>query len=68
MATIATAKRRYAAKVPAMGANFQASMERFLGVGSGRLSSSTPVVNYRDAIKSGVEDKWERNLRAAFGV
>lgn len=68
MATIDTAKRKYARRVPLMKTNYQASMERFLGQSAGALNRSIPVVNYGDVIKSGVEDKWERNLKAAFGV
>jgi len=68
MATIDTAKRKYARRVPTMGTNFQASMEKFLGTSAGALSRAIPVVNYKDVIKSGVEDKWERNLKNAFGL
>jgi len=68
MATIDTAKRKYARRVPAMGSNYQAGVEKFFGVGSGRLSTAAPVLNYKDAIKAGVEDKWERNLKVAFGL
>lgn len=68
MATIETAKRKYARRVPAMKANYQGSMERFLGVSAGALARAIPVVNYGDVIKSGVEDKWERNLKNAFGI
>lgn len=68
MATIDTAKRKYARRVPAMKANYQGAMERFLGTSAGALSRAIPVVNYGDVIKSGVEDKWERNLKNAFGI
>jgi len=68
MATLETAKRKYARKVPVMGANYQRGMEIFFGRGAGSLSSAGPVLNYKDVIKSGVEDKWARNLAGAFGV
>jgi hypothetical protein len=68
MATLETAKRKYARKVPVMASNYQAGMEHFFGRGAGSLSSAGPVLNYKDVIKSGVEDKYARNLAAAFGI
>lgn len=68
MATIDTAKRKYARRVPVMGTNYQGAMEKFFGRGSGSLGSAPPVLNYKDVIKSGVEDKWERNLKSSFGI
>jgi len=68
MATLETAKRKFARKVPVMAANYQNSMEKFFGRGAGSLSGAIPVANYKDVIKSGVEDKWARNLQNAFGI
>jgi hypothetical protein len=66
--TIETAKRKYARKVPVMATNYLNGMASFLGVNPGQISASAPVANYRDKIRSGVEDKWEKNLKIAFGI
>lgn len=62
---LAEAKKKYANKVRVMGPNYIAGVSAFLGVD---VSRSVPVANYNMKIKSGVEDKWERNYKAAFGV
>jgi len=68
MATLETAKRKLARKVPVMASNYQRGMEQFFGRGPGSLSSSAPVASYRDVMKSGIEEKWARNLQNSFGI
>jgi hypothetical protein len=68
MPTIATAKTKLARKVPQMASNYQAGMERFFGLSSGALNRAVPVMGYKDVMKAGIEDKWEHNLKSAFGL
>lgn len=61
---IAESKQKYANKVAVMPANYVAGMSAFFG---SDVSSSLPAKNYRVKIGPGAADKWERNLKAAFG-
>lgn len=68
MATIASAKKKYQDKVAVMPANYVSGMAGFLGVSASSIQSATPVSNYRQKIGPGAADKWERNLKAAWGI
>ena len=62
---IAESKRKLANKLRVMPSNYVASMGAFFG---SDVSGSIPVANYKAKIKPGMEDKWERNLKNAFGL
>lgn len=58
-----TAKLRN--KLAVMPKNYVEAMSGFFG---SDVSGSIPVKNYKAKIKPGVEDKWARNLKNAFGL
>jgi len=62
---IAESKKKLANKLRVMPANYITSMSGFFGTD---VSGSIPVANYKAKVKPGVEEKWERNLKNAFGV
>lgn len=62
---LAESKRKLANKLRVMPANYVGAMNGFFGTD---VSGSIPVANYKAKIKPGMEDKWERNLKNAFGL
>lgn len=62
---IAESKRKLANKLRVMPKNYVDAMGAFFGTD---VSGSIPVANYKAKIKPGVEDKWERNFKNAFGL
>ena len=69
MTTIAAAKRKLEIKQGDMVDNYNESMGGFLGISSGAVANSAPGQAY--AAKVGdrdMPDRWERNLRRAFGA
>ena len=62
---IAESKRKLANKLRIMPKNYTDSLNQFFGQD---VSGSIPVANYKAKIKPGMEDKWERNLKNAFGL
>ncbi len=62
---IAESKRKLANKLRVMPKNYVDSMSQFFGQD---VSGSIPVASYKAKIKPGMEDKWERNLKNAFGL
>ena len=62
---IAESKRKLANKLRVMPKNYTDSLSAFFGTD---VSNSIPVANYKAKIKPGMEDKWERNLKNAFGL
>lgn len=67
MATLASAKKKYRDKLAAMPKNYNESMADFLGVSSAAVATSAPGTAYAGKMKPGLEDKWERELKRAFG-
>lgn len=67
MKTLALAKQKYQAKVSVMPANYAQGMAAFLGMSASAVAASAPGRTYASSIGAGTADKWERNLRAAFG-
>lgn len=62
---IAESKKKLSNKLRVMPVNYVAGMSGFFGTD---VSGSIPVANYKAKIKPGMEDKWERNLKNAFGI
>jgi hypothetical protein len=62
---IAESKRKLALKIRVMPANYESGMAGFFGTS---VSGSIPVASYKAKVKPGMEDKWERNLKNAFGL
>lgn len=62
---IAESKTKLRNKLRVMPTNYTEAMGAFFGTS---VTGSIPVANYKAKIKSGMEDKWERNLKNAFGV
>ena len=62
---IAESKRKLTNKLRVMPQNYSAAMSQFMG---SDVSGSIPVANYKTKITPAVADKWERNLKNAFGV
>jgi len=62
---IAESKRKLVNKLRVMPANYTAAMGEFFGKD---VSGSIPVANYKAKIGPAVADKWERNLKNAFGA
>ena len=62
---IAESKAKLRVKLAVMPKNYNASMSGFFGTD---VSGSAPARSYAVKIKPGMEDKWERNLKAAFGL
>ena len=61
---IAESKRKLQNKLRVMPQNYAASMSQFIGRD---VSGSIPVANYRAKVTPAVADKWETNLKNAFG-
>ncbi len=62
---ISESKAKLRNKIRVMPGNYNTGMSQFFGAD---VSSSIPAKNYSVKIKGGMEDKWERNLKAAFGL
>ncbi len=62
---IAASKRKLTNKLRVMPQNYVAAMNEFFGAD---VSNSVAVQNYKAKITPAVADKWERNLKAAFGL
>jgi hypothetical protein len=62
---IAESKRKLQNKLTVMPRNYADGMSQFIGKD---VSASIPVANYRAKVTPAVADKWERNLRNAFGA
>ncbi len=62
---IAESKKKLANRLRVMGTNYTQSMSAFFGAD---VSGSIPVANFKAKVKPGMEDKWERNLKNAFGL
>ena len=61
---IAESKRKLQNALRSMPANYTAAMSQFIGRD---VSGSVPVSNYKVKITPAVADKWEANLKRAFG-
>ena len=62
---IAESKRKLSNKLRVMPGNYTDAMHAFFGVD---VSGSIPVANYKAKITPAVADKWEKNLKNAFGL
>lgn len=62
---IKESKAKLTNKLRVMPANYVASMSQFFGTD---ISGSIPVANYKAKVTPAIADKWERNLKNAFGV
>jgi len=62
---IAESKRKLVNRLRVMPSNYTTAMSSFFG---SDVSGSIPVANYKAKITPAVADKWERNLKNAFGV
>ena len=62
---IAESKRKLSNKLRVMPKNYTDAMNQFFGQD---VSGSVAVANYKAKITPAVADKWERNLKAAFGL
>jgi len=62
---IAESKRKLQNKLRVMPTNYQDAMGQFFGKD---VSGSIPVANYKAKVTPAVADKWERNLKNAFGA
>ena len=62
---IAESKKKLSNKLRVMPANYVSGMSGFFGTD---VSSSMPVANYKVKMTPAVADKWERNLKNAFGI
>jgi len=61
---IAESKRKLQNKLRVMPQNYTSAMSQFIGRD---VSASIPVANYRAKVTPAVADKWEANLKNAFG-
>lgn len=61
---IAESKRKLQNKLRVMPQNYTNAMSQFIGRD---VSGSIPVANYRAKVTPAVADKWEANLKNAFG-
>lgn len=68
MATLESAKRKYANAIRNMPSNYNEGMGGFLGISPSAVSSSGPGLAYAGKIRPGLEEKWETRLRQAFGA
>lgn len=68
MATLASAKQKYQDKVAVMPANYVSGVAGFLGVSASAIQGAAPASNYRAKIGPEAANKWERNLKAAWGI
>lgn len=62
---IAESKKKLQNKLRVMPTNYVSGMSGFFGTD---VSGSIPVSNYKVKMTAAVADKWERNLKNAFGV
>ena len=62
---IKESKQKLVNKLRVMPANYVSGMSQFFGQDVG---GSIPVANYKAKITPAVADKWERNLKNAFGA
>ena len=62
---IAESKRKLQNKLRIMPTNYTNSMSQFFGKD---VAGSIPVANYKAKVTPAVADKWEANLKNAFGV
>lgn len=62
---IAESKAKLAQKVRVMPQNYVNAMSGFFGRD---VSASIPVMSYKSKVTPAIVDKWERNLKNAFGV
>jgi len=63
--TIDAAKAKLRVKIPSMPGRYNSSMSTFFGRD---VSSSGPCKAYGVKVTPGMEDRWEKNLRQAFGA
>jgi hypothetical protein len=68
VATINSAKTKYRQKLPYMTENYMEGVAGFLGISEGAVRNSAPGQAYAGKMQPGIEDKWERGLREAFGA
>ena len=69
MATIASAKRKLSDKIEVMPRNYFEGVASFLGTTASAIEGSVPGEAYQEKITDPtLVDRWERNLKAAFGV
>jgi len=62
---IAESKRKLQNQLRVMPTRYTDSMSQFFGKD---VSGSIPVANYKAKITPAVADKWEKNLKDAFGA
>jgi len=62
---IRESKQKLALKLRVMPANYVAGMSGFFGQD---VSASIPVQSYKAKVTPAMADKWERNLKNAFGL
>ena len=62
---IKESKQKLQQKLRVMPGNYTAAMSQFFGQD---ISNSSPVASYKAKITPAVADKWERNLKNAFGL
>jgi len=62
---IAESKKKLQLKLRVMPGNYDTAMSTFFGQS---VSGSLPVAAYKAKITPAVADKWERNLKNAFGL
>ena len=62
---IAESTRKLQNSLRSMPAEYSRSMSEFFGQD---VSGSVAVANYKAKVTPAVADKWERNLKRAFGI
>jgi len=62
---IAESKRKLSNKLRVMPGNYTTAMSQFFGQD---VAGSIPVASYKAKITPAVADKWEKNLKNAFGL
>ena len=62
---IAESKKKLQNKLRVMPGNYTRSMSQFFGQD---VSGSGPVASYKAKVTPAVADKWETNLKNAFGL
>ncbi len=62
---IRESKQKLVLKLKVMPANYASGMSGFFGQD---VSGSIPAQSYKAKMGPGVADKWERNLKNAFGL
>ena len=63
--TMAIAKASFANKLRVMPTNYNEGMSKFFGQ---NVSQAPPCRAYAGAMTASVIEKWERNLKASFGL